>query len=98
MIEHEANSSFITPQVAELVKVKCNEASEKASDKVHHLVMAKSHWKKIFQMYGETQGFKESDFEFVALPVTLDRTVPESEIRFATKAGDIVGKIVGLER
>lgn len=94
MIEHDANSSFITPQVADMVKTKCSEAEQK----VHHLVMAKSQWKKIFQLYGEALEFKESDMEFIALPVTLDRTVPESEIRFVTKTGDVVGKIVGLER
>jgi hypothetical protein len=100
MIEHEMNGSFITKGMVEYITQKIRKELEEAKSKtkIDHLEMAKSQWKKIVAMYAEEDGMKEGNLEILALPVTLSRYVPESEIRYVAKDTSVLGKIIGLER
>ena len=63
------------------------------------LKMAKSQWEKIVRLHaGIVDGVSDSSYSWCGVPVTIDRTVPESEVWFTTKDGTVLGKIVGLER
>lgn len=94
VVEHEANGSFITKGIADYIKAKILEKGAKIS----FLKMAKSQWKKIVRQYEEIDGMKEGNMEFVTIEVKLDRVVPESEIWYCAANGNVLGKIVGLER
>lgn len=93
MIEHEMNGSKITKGIGEYIKEKLAEEKLKPVG----LWMSKSQWEKICRLYDE-EGVKEADREFVTLPVTLSRFVNESEIHYIAKSGEVIAKIVGLER
>jgi hypothetical protein len=92
MIEHEMNGSKMTTGIGEYIKGKI--ADEKL--KVDHLVMAESQWKKLCRMYAE-DGMKEGEREFITLPAKLAK-ISEHEIHFRDKKGEVVAKLVGLER
>jgi hypothetical protein len=97
---HEMNGGFVTKGLAEYVKMKIREQlkEQKSKLEIDHLEMAKSMWKKLVQMYAEEDGMREGNLEFVTLPVITSKFVPESEIRYVTKTGLVLGKIVGAER
>lgn len=93
MIEHEMNGSKITKGIGEYIKGKITDEKLKAVG----LLMSKSQWEKICRLYDD-EGVKEADREFVTLPVVLTKHISESEIHFVDKKGDVIAKVVGLER
>lgn len=94
MYELNANGSFITPQMGRVVREKAPAAVEV---RVHPKQMKKI--ADLFEFSGNADTtISKEGHRFAGLHLNQDQAISESEMRFYDKKGNLVAKIVGLER